>query len=100
MVTLPKKNEKRLSPQRSQRKAARSVSLGRNLAISLSPLWLIVCSFFLCLPACGQKVERNPNSFVESSIGDARRLNPVIANDAASGTINDLIFNGLVKYDK
>jgi len=54
----------------------------------------------LILFACGQKVERNPNTFVESSIGDARRLNPVIANDAASGTINDLIFNGLVKYDK
>jgi len=35
-----------------------------------------------------------------SSIGDARRLNPVIANDSASGAINDLIFNGLVKYDK
>ena len=54
----------------------------------------------ILLPACGQKVERNPNTLVESSIGDARRLNPVIANDAASGTINDLLFNGLVKYDK
>ena len=54
----------------------------------------------LLLPACGQKVERNPNSFVASSIGDARRLNPVIANDSASGTINDQVFNGLVKYDK
>ena len=52
------------------------------------------------LPACGQKAERNPNTFIESSVGDARRLNPVIANDAASGTINDQIFNGLVKYDK
>ena len=54
----------------------------------------------LLLSACGQKAERNPNTFVESSIGDARRLNPVIANDSASGTINDQIFNGLVKYDK
>lgn len=59
--------------------------------------------FFVSLalfPACGQKVERNPNTFVQSSIGDARRLNPVIANDAASGTIIDQVFNGLVKYDK
>lgn len=56
--------------------------------------------FALLLFACGQKAERNPNSFVESSIGDARRLNPVIANDSASGTINDQVFNGLVKYDK
>jgi peptide/nickel transport system substrate-binding protein len=52
------------------------------------------------LPACVQKPERNPNSFIESSIGDARRLNPVIANDSASGAINDQVFNGLVKYDK
>ena len=52
------------------------------------------------LAACGQKAERDPNSFVVSSIGDARRLNPIIANDSASGTINDQIFSGLVKYDK
>lgn len=55
---------------------------------------------FLLLTACGEKVERNPNSFVVSSIGDARRLNPIIANDSASGTINDQVFSGLVKYDK
>jgi peptide/nickel transport system substrate-binding protein len=54
----------------------------------------------LLLPACGPKAERNPNTFVVSSIGDARRLNPVIANDSASGTINDQVFSGLVKYDK
>jgi peptide/nickel transport system substrate-binding protein len=61
------------------------------------PLILLV---FMLVSACGQKAERNPNSFVLSSIGDARRLNPVIANDSASGTINDQVFNGLVKYDK
>jgi len=54
----------------------------------------------LLLHGCGQKAERDPNSYVISSIGDARRLNPIIANDSASGTINDQIFNGLVKYDK
>ena len=63
-------------------------------------IFVPIVALFLFFPACGQKVERNPNSFVESSIGDARRLNPVIANDSASGTINDQIFNGLVKYDK
>ncbi len=76
------------------------ISLGRSVVVSLCPLWLVICSILWVLPACGQKVERNPNTFVESDIGDARRLNPVIANDAASGTINDQIFNGLVKYDK
>ena len=65
-------------------------------AIALVLLLLIP----LLLPACLQKGERNPNTFVTSSIGDARRLNPVIANDSASGTINDQVFNGLVKYDK
>jgi peptide/nickel transport system substrate-binding protein len=59
----------------------------------------IIPIFFLFF-ACGQKAERNPYTFVESSIGDARRLNPVIANDSASGTVNDQVFNGLVKYDK
>jgi peptide/nickel transport system substrate-binding protein len=66
----------------------------------MNKFFLYILALFLLLPACGQKTERNPNSFVESSIGDARRLNPVIANDSASGTINDEVFNGLVKYDK
>ncbi len=75
-----------------------------GMRLSLCPLLLPALVLFLAslciLPGCGQKVERNPNTFVESSIGDARRLNPVIANDASSGEINDQIFNGLVKYDK
>ena len=62
--------------------------------------FLLYILSILILPACVQKAERNPNTIVNSSIGDARRLNPVIANDSASGTINDLVFNGLVKYDK
>jgi len=66
----------------------------------MNKIFLYVMSISLLLSACEQKTGRNQNSFVESSIGDARRLNPVIANDSASGTINDLIFNGLVKYDK
>ncbi|HYA86670.1 MAG TPA: peptide-binding protein [Nitrospirota bacterium] len=61
---------------------------------------LVLCTSPLFLFACGEKVERNPETFVESSLGDARRLNPVIANDSASATINDQVFNGLVKYDK
>ena len=61
---------------------------------------LYILPVFFLLPACGEKVERNPNTFVEASIGDARRLNPIIANDSASGTINDQVFTGLVKYDK
>jgi len=70
----------------------------RSAGIRKCIMSLIAAS--LIFSACGQKIERNPNTFVESSIGEARRLNPVIANDAASGAINDLVFNGLVKYDK
>ncbi len=66
----------------------------------MTRLYLSILASVLLLSACGQKTERAPNTFVESSIGDARRLNPVIANDSASGTINDQVFTGLVKYDK
>ncbi len=38
--------------------------------------------------------------FIDSSIGDAKLLNPILAGDSASANINDLVFNGLVKYDK
>ena len=38
--------------------------------------------------------------FVDSSIGDASILNPILSTDSASGDIHGLIFNGLVKYDK
>lgn len=61
---------------------------------------LLFCSVVLLSAACSPPSERNPNSFVVSSIGDARRLNPLLANDTASATINDQVFNGLVKYDK
>jgi peptide/nickel transport system substrate-binding protein len=38
--------------------------------------------------------------YVASSIGDASYLNPLLATDSASGDINGLLYNGLVKYDK
>lgn len=39
-------------------------------------------------------------TFLEGSIGDAKTLNPLYANDNASSEIIALIFNGLVKYSK
>ncbi len=92
-MTVMRRYLKKLSSQRSQRNESTKVS-----CFALYPLWLIV--FTLVLTSCGRNTERDPNTFIESSIGDARRLNPVIANDSASGTINDQVFNGLVKYDK
>ena len=38
--------------------------------------------------------------YVDSSIGDASILNPVLMSDSASNDICGLVFNGLVKYDK
>lgn len=38
--------------------------------------------------------------FVDSSIGDASILNPILSADSASGDICGLAFNGLVKYNK
>jgi peptide/nickel transport system substrate-binding protein len=99
MITI-QRLKKIPSPQRTLGEEHECWVCSRTRNSSLRPLWLIVLTLGLLLSACGQKAERNPNSFVESSIGDARRLNPVIANDSASGTINDMVFNGLVKYDK
>ncbi len=38
--------------------------------------------------------------FIDVLLGDASYLNPVLASDSASASINSLIYNGLVKYDK
>jgi peptide/nickel transport system substrate-binding protein len=40
------------------------------------------------------------NQLIISSIGDASFLNPILAQDSASGDINSLVFNGLIKYDR
>jgi len=92
------------SPQRSQRESKEGSCLIEIPCLSPRHPQVMVLGLLLLFPlllsACVQKGERNPNTFVVSSIGDARRLNPVISNDSASGTINDQIFNGLVKYDK
>ncbi len=51
-----------------------------------------------CSPA--EKSHNSGDTIVFSSIGDASYLNPVLAGDSSSGEINDLVYNGLVKYDK
>jgi peptide/nickel transport system substrate-binding protein len=61
-----------------------------------TPLLAIV--FFVSL-APARAVEYG-DAFVSGSIGDASFLNPILASDSASGDIDDLVYNGLVKYDK
>ncbi len=40
------------------------------------------------------------DAFIDSSIGDASTLIPILASDSASHGVASLIYNGLVKYDK
>lgn len=40
------------------------------------------------------------DTFIEASIGDASTLLPVLASDSASSSINGLVYNGLIRYDK
>ncbi|PKM92975.1 MAG: peptide-binding protein [Elusimicrobia bacterium HGW-Elusimicrobia-4] len=66
-------------------------------------LFLVFC-FVGCQKTETVKQTSGNNNFgdyyVESSIGDASYLNPILASDSASADINNLVFNGLVKYDK
>jgi peptide/nickel transport system substrate-binding protein len=79
-----------------------------------APHLLLSILLFLTLSGChssetGEKAPAGPpvslqpvtgDAIVVSSIGDAKRLNPIIANDSASGDINGQVFNGLIRYDK
>ncbi len=40
------------------------------------------------------------DTFIEASIGDASNLLPVLSSDSASSSINSLVYNGLIRYDK
>jgi peptide/nickel transport system substrate-binding protein len=77
-------------------------------------LVLLTLLFILAQPGCRssgtddagfqeEKIDLEPvagDAIVVASIGDAKRLNPIIANDSASGDINGQVFNGLIRYDK
>jgi peptide/nickel transport system substrate-binding protein len=64
----------------------------------------------LMLTSCKKQIQTNLPSddkspadgdiYVAASLGDASYLNPILSTDSASGSINVLIYNGLVKYDK
>ena len=64
---------------------------------------LLFCYFvtLLFLFACGkEKNKLTGETIVFASIGEPSYLNPLLASDSASSDINDLVYNGLVKYDK
>ena len=64
---------------------------------------IFVALFFV---SCNKNTEINidetdsKDMYVVSSIGDAIYLNPVLASDSASSSVNSYIYNGLLKYDK
>ncbi|MFA5976234.1 MAG: ABC transporter substrate-binding protein, partial [Elusimicrobiota bacterium] len=62
----------------------------------------VLVSALLCFPHFSHAVPApdRGDAYVDSSIGDASTLNPVLISDSASGDIAGLVFNGLVKYDK
>ncbi|MFH1259005.1 MAG: peptide-binding protein [Elusimicrobiota bacterium] len=65
---------------------------------------LLLCFLLFCFyPAAftfAAEVPSFGDNYIEASIGDASYLNPILATDSASGDINGLIYNGLVKYDQ
>jgi len=74
---------------------------------------ILVALFVLILLSCDRKDKDKSFSpqiagdtpaygdmIIEGSLGDTKRLIPMLASDSASGRISGLIFNGLVKYDK
>jgi len=76
-----------------------------------SYLAALLCGLIVLATACSRPKEKQPggqveeqpvygDAFVDSSIGDASTLIPILVTDSASGDIVDKVYNGLVKYDK
>ncbi len=53
----------------------------------------------LFLSGCSSPGHKNPKTISVGSIGDAQKLNPILASDGASAEVAGWVFNGLVKYD-
>jgi len=74
-----------------------------QLLIVLLLLWLSGCNNAQDNQHPGIEQSLTPefgDTFIEASIGDASTLLPVLASDSASSGINDLVYNGLLRYDK
>ncbi|MCL2389321.1 MAG: peptide-binding protein [Elusimicrobia bacterium] len=70
---------------------------------------LIVAAFVFmvsCAPRAPKYEGEFPNkpgfrdAFITASLSDASFLNPVLATDSASNSVNAMIFNGLLRYDE
>jgi peptide/nickel transport system substrate-binding protein len=82
----------------SARKASRAGNVKSEktfLSFSAIPALLALLAL-----SCFSSAADYGDAYVDSSIGDASILNPVLMSDSASNDICGLVFNGLVKYDK
>ncbi|CAI2718561.1 ABC transporter substrate-binding protein [Nitrospina watsonii] len=63
---------------------------------------LLLLQSFFWVPTYDRQGAGNPDrlrQFIETSIGDAQILNPILSADTASSRINELVFDGLIDYD-
>ena len=63
---------------------------------------LILFQSFFWVPTYNKQAVGNPDRihrYVESSIGDAQILNPILSSDTTSSLINELVFEGLISLD-
>ena len=64
---------------------------------------LFLLQSFFWVPTYDDPSKGSPKrltQYIEGSIGDAAILNPILSADSASGTINNLIFEGLIDRDR
>lgn len=65
-------------------------------------LVLFLIQSFYWVPSYDKQAVGNPDRlirYIQSSIGDAQILNPILSTDSASSSIDDLVFDGLIALD-
>jgi peptide/nickel transport system substrate-binding protein len=71
----------------------------------LAPLvvTLFLLQSYFWVPTYEEQTRGNPhrlNEYIMASIGDASILNPILSADSASSTIEGMVFEGLIDYDR
>jgi ABC-type transport system substrate-binding protein len=72
------------------------------IAIPVLVILFLLQSYFW-VPTYEEQTKGSPErlaEYVSASIGDAQLLNPILAADSSSSTINGLVFEGLIDYDE
>jgi ABC-type transport system substrate-binding protein len=72
------------------------------IAIPVLMILFLLQSYFW-VPTYEEQTKGSPErlaEYVSASIGDAQLLNPILAADSSSSTVNGLVFEGLIDYDE